>query len=515
MNLSMLLDMIVDGAGDRILVGPKDVGLDAAGLHGRAFRTATRFAHGRARNVALVDLNSEAVPIALFGAGLAGIPFAPLNYRLADDRLVELVDTLVPAIVVAGPDVVERLDGREGVTVVQRSVLCSADDVVAIDGETLGDADPDAIAVVLFTSGTTGAPKAAILRHRHLVSYVIGTVDFMSASADEAQLVAVPPYHIAGVSAVLTSLYAGRRIVYISAFDAHDWVATAAAEAVTHAMVVPTMLDRILDEMELTDVRLPALRHLAYGGGRMPVEVVERAMSVLPHVDFVNGYGLTETSSTISVLGPDDHRIAFASADVSERVRLRSVGRPLPGVEVEIRDGEGVVVPTGARGAVFVRGEQVAGEYVGRSLLTDDGWFPTNDAGYFDAAGFLYLEGRLDDVIVRGAENLSPGEIEDVLRAHEAVEDACVVGIPDVQWGEMVAAVVVITPGAEADEDALKAWVRERLRSSRTPELIAFRDSLPYTETGKLLRRVLRDELSQSHRAMTPLPAMGTTRQKP
>jgi acyl-CoA synthetase (AMP-forming)/AMP-acid ligase II len=228
----------------------------------------------------------------------------------------------------------------------------------------------------------------------------------------------------------------------------------------------------------------------------MPIELIERALGALPDVAFVNAYGLTETSSTVSVLTPEDHR--EASADPAVRNHLASVGRPLPTLELEVRDADGHVLPAGERGEIFIRGEQVAGEYLGRSVLTDDGWFPTNDMGHLDEDGFLYLDGRLDDVIVRGAENLSPGEIEDVLVSHPAVVDACVVGVPDTEWGEAVAAAVVVVPGADLTEDELKAFVRERLRSTKTPEVLSFRDELPYNETGKLLRRVVRDELGSA-----------------
>ena len=164
---------------------------------------------------------------------------------------------------------------------------------------------------------------------------------------------------------------------------------------------------------------------------------------------------------------------------------------------MEIRDPDGSALAAGERGEIFVRGEQVSGEYLGRSALTADGWFPTNDGGRLDDAGFLFVEGRLDDVIVRGAENLSPGEIEDTLITHPAVAEAGVVGIPDEEWGETVAAAVVLEPGAEVTVEELQRWVRDRLRSSRTPTLIRFRPELPYNETGKLLRRVLRTDLAR------------------
>ena len=259
-------------------------------------------------------------------------------------------------------------------------------------------------------------------------------------------------------------------------------------------MVVPTMLSRILDEVERTGASLASLRNVAYGGGRMPMPVIERAMRMLPQVKWVNAYGLTETSSTISVLGPEDHAEAFASDDPNVRARLGSVGRPLPMVELEVRDPDGKPVPTGERGEIFVRGEQIAGEYLGRSVLTEDGWFPTNDSGYLDEDGYLFLEGRLDDVIVRGAENLSPGEIEDVLLSHPAVAEAAVFGLPDTEWGEKVVAAVVLHTDYDADQANLQQWVRDRLRSTKTPERIHFRAELPHSETGKLLRRVLKSE---------------------
>jgi fatty-acyl-CoA synthase len=171
---------------------------------------------------------------------------------------------------------------------------------------------------------------------------------------------------------------------------------------------------------------------------------------------------------------------------------------PPPTLDVEIGDEDGQPVGTGQQGEIYVRGEQVAGEYLGRKDSTEAGWFPTRDAGFLDDAGFLFLSGRLDDVIVRGAENLSPGEIEDVLVAHPAVADVAVVGVPDVEWGEKPVAVVVLAEGASATEAELQDWVRARLRSSKTPEHVEFRDSLPYNETGKLVRRVLKAELATS-----------------
>jgi acyl-CoA synthetase (AMP-forming)/AMP-acid ligase II len=499
MHLSTLLEMAGEGFGDRVAFGPRDGGLTYAELLDRARRVGAWATARGVERVGLVDVNSDAVPTLLFGAGFGGLPFVPVNYRLADEQLAAILARTAPSVVVVDDAVPPRVGRVEGVELVSRAdFLEQLEAIRADDAPSTLELSPEDIAILLFTSGTTGDPKAAVLRHRHLASYVITTVDFMSADEDEAALVSVPPYHVAGTSAVITGVYAGRRVVYLPSFTPQDWVATARDEAVTQAMVVPTMLGRVLDLLERDDEHLPHLQHLSYGGGRMPVPVLERALAVLPHVDFVNAYGLTETSSTIAVLGPEDHRRAIASTDPAVRRRLASVGQPLPTLEVEIRDPDGKPVATGEPGEIWVRGEQVAGEYLGRDDVMVDGWFPTKDAGSLDADGYLYLEGRLDDVIVRGAENLSPGEIEDVLVQHPAVTDAGVVGVPDTEWGEKVVAVVVLAEGATATEPELQGWVKGNLRSSKVPAHIDFVDELPYNETGKLLRRVLKGQLAEA-----------------
>lgn len=497
MNIGLLLEMAADAGSDRVAVGPHAGGITAGDLLVRAWRAAGWFLGRGAAHVGLVDLNTEAVPLALFGAALAGVPFAPVNFRLTDDQLNGILRRLTPGVAIVGPDIVDRLIPVPGLeTITRNEFLALTEGPGAADTGDLPFVDTDDVAVLLFTSGTTGEPKAAVLRHKHLASYIINSVDFMGADPDEAQLVSVPSYHVAGISAILSSIYGGRRIMYVPVFDPARWVETCRAEQISHAMVVPTMLGRILAELERNELGLPSLCHLSYGGGRMPRELIERAMQVLPDVAYVNAYGLTETSSTISVLTPEDHRNALSSSNPEVRERLGSVGRPLPSVELEIRDAEGRVVPAGARGEIYVRGEQVAGEYLGRRVLTDDGWFPTNDAGHVDEWGFLYLDGRLDDVIVRGAENISPGEIEEVLVGHPAVAEAAVIGVADPEWGEAIAAAVVLAPGTQVTAEDLQDWVKARLRSTKTPQLIQFRETMPYNETGKLLRRVLRDELS-------------------
>jgi acyl-CoA synthetase (AMP-forming)/AMP-acid ligase II len=499
MNLMMLLEMASSGFGDRVAVQNGDDALSYADLFRASGRAAAQIRESGAERLALLDVSSLAVPIGVFGSAWAGVPFVPLNYRLTGDELERLLAEVAPAVLVTEAERVPALSQLQGLTVLSREDFIAGTTGPADDPSGEWPMDPDEIAILLYTSGTTGAPKAAVLRHKHLVSYILGSVEFMSATETDAGLVSVPPYHIAGMAAIASSIYSGRRIVQLPNFSAENWLKLAREHRVSNAFVVPTMLTRIIDAIEGDDAGLPDLRSISYGGGKMPLPVIERAMRLFPEVDFANAYGLTETSSTISILGPDDHREARNSDDPDVRRRLVSVGRALPTVEVEIRDADGNVVTAGERGEIHVRGEQVSGEYLGKgSLLGSDGWFPTRDGGSVDVDGYLFLEGRIDDVIVRGGENLSPGEIEDVLLEHASVSDVAVVGIPSEQWGEAVAAVIVLRAGFEPDVGGLQDWVKERLRSSRTPERVEFVAELPYNETGKLLRRVVRGDLTET-----------------
>ncbi len=500
MNLMMLLEMAAAGMGERVAVQCAGERWTHAELFAGAGRLAARIRDAGVERVSVLDVSSPAVPLALFASAWSGKPFVPINYRLTGAEVDALIERVAPVLLVTDRERAKSLAGRKGVTLLEREELL-ADARAATEAPAADwSMEPEDIAIWLFTSGTTGVPKAALLRHRHLVSYILGSVEYMSAAEDDAALVSVPPYHVAGMAALLSSIYSGRRMVQLPAFSPEAWLALAESERITNAFMVPTMLARVVERLEATRGKAPStLRALAYGGGKMPLPVIERAMELFPGTDFTNAYGLTETSSTLSVLGPDDHRAAAASADPTVRRRLSSVGKPLPGVELEIRDAEGKPAGPGGRGEICVRGEQVSGEYLGRaSRVAADGWFPTNDGGFLDAGGYLFVEGRIDDVIVRGGENLSPGEIEDVLLEHPAVSDVAVVGVPDVEWGEGVAAAVVLKEGAVASAAELQDWVKQHLRSSRVPQLVRFEPELPYNETGKLLRRKVRESLAPS-----------------
>jgi acyl-CoA synthetase (AMP-forming)/AMP-acid ligase II len=493
-TIRLILEMAAHAWPDRITLGTRRGGVTAGQLARDADTGAAVLCGLGAGTLAFVGVNSPVVPRLLFAAAGAGVPFAPLNYRLAAASLRGLISRLDRAVVVVDDALASAVpDEGAGTVLTSKQWL----DLLAAEapGEPAADVADDAPAILLFTSGTTAEPKCAVLRHANLLSYVLNTVEFGAADSTECALSSVPPYHVAGMGAVLTSTYSGRRVAYLPDFTPDGWLDLVRAEGVTHAMLVPTMLARIVDELGGAPARCPSLVSLAYGGARMPLPVLTAALAAFPGTGFVNAYGLTETSSTIAVLGPDDHRRAVASGRLE---LLSSAGRLVPGVEAEIREPSGTVLAAGEPGELWVRGPQVSGEYAGTgSVLDQAGWFPTRDRARLDADGYLYLDGRTDDTIIRGGENISPAEVEDVLLAHPAVQAAGVVGVPDLDWGERLVAFVVLRDGCAVDEPQLREFVRGRMRGSRTPDQVVFRTSLPYTATGKLLRRELVAQLAR------------------
>jgi len=477
----MILEMAADALGDRLAIGTRADGLTFAQVRAAARAVSVRIGeeHDHVDTLAMIDPLSPLVPAALFGAAWAGVSYAPINYRLPDDQMQELLRRLDP-VVVAGSHWVD----------------------IDHDSDVEFHPLPERPAVLLFTSGTSAAPKAAILKHDQLLAYVFNTLEFGSADEDQAAIVSVPPFHIAGVAALLSSTYIGRRIVPLPRFTAEDWIRTVRDEGVTHATVVPTMLARIVQVMEADpDARVPSLRNLAYGGARMHKSVLERALHLMPETDFVNAYGLTETSSTVALLGPDDHRLGLYSDEPLFKNRLESVGRPVPGIEIRIADADGNALEADQPGEILIRGDQVSGSYVGTDSKVDaDGWLHTGDRGWTDIEGYLFCEGRADDTIIRGGENISPAEVEDALLQHDAISTAAVVGLPDEEWGEKVAATITLRPGVEEiDVEHVQEWVKARLGSLKTPEVIELTDELPQTATGKVLRRQVRDDLLAKH----------------
>jgi fatty-acyl-CoA synthase len=290
---------------------------------------------------------------------------------------------------------------------------------------------------------------------------------------------------------LLSNVFRARRAVLQERFDPVEWLEAVRSERITHAMVVPTMLARIVEVLGADPSLTPlTLQTLTYGGARSPAGLVGRAVARMPAVGFVNAFGLTEASSTVCVLTPADHRAAIASADGPVRRRLDSVGRPVPGVEISIQAARGEMLSAGEVGEICIRGGQVVTDYLGAKADIDaDGWLHTSDAGYLDSGGYLFVKGRQDDVIIRGGENIDPAEIEDTVMQHPAVKDAAVVGVPDPEWGEVVGLLAVLNPGHEMDLGSLSSWLRGRLAGYKIPAVFEVIEELPRNDLGKLVRR--------------------------
>jgi acyl-CoA synthetase (AMP-forming)/AMP-acid ligase II len=501
-NLCVLLDMAADAFPDRTVVGRRNDGLTAGQLRDVSFAGARMIRDASADAVVYLGINGPEFPAALFSAARAGVPLVPINYRLGDEQLAALVARHPRALFLVDEVALERLEAGSV------SARLLGDWFAEARAEMPGEIDEpeagDVPAVVIYTSGTTAEPKGVLIRHSHLMSYVFGSVEFGCADASDAALISLPPYHIAAVANAITNIYAGRRTVVLEQFTPEGWLSTVQQEEITNALIVPTMLSRIVGSA-VSDEQVVSLRSLAYGGAPMPAHVISRALQLWPNVEFVNAYGLTETSSTIAVLGPEDHRAALSSDDPRIRARLGSAGRILPSVEVQIRDPfAGSVLPVGSTGRIWVRGDQVSAEYAGLGKATDaEGWFDTRDEGRLDEDGFLFIGGRTDDTIIRGGENIAPAEIEDVLVAHECVDEAVIVGVPDPEWGQRLEAAVVLRPDCLVTAGELREHVRSRLRGSKTPDRIVVWEELPRTDTGKILRRTVLERLTTESAPIT------------
>jgi acyl-CoA synthetase (AMP-forming)/AMP-acid ligase II len=291
-------------------------------------------------------------------------------------------------------------------------------------------------------------------------------------------------------------------VVILRQFEAAEWLETVQREHITHAFVVPTMLKRVLDHPAFRQDSCSSLEILAYGAAPMPLPVIRRAIALFPStVGFVNAFGQTETTATVTMLWPDDHRLEGSALEMEKKLqRLASIGRPLSDVEVRIVDPEGAEVTSGEIGEIVVRTTRLMKGYVSQGDATAptivNGWLHTRDMGWMDADGYVYLAGRMDDLIIRGGENISPVEVEMVLHTHPAIEEAAVIGLPDVDWGEQVMAIVVPKTGSPLTAEEVIDWCHQRLASYKQPASVQFVSSLPRNALGKVLRNELREQFT-------------------
>ncbi|MBI5442428.1 MAG: long-chain-fatty-acid--CoA ligase [Deltaproteobacteria bacterium] len=458
--------------------------------------------------VGIVAVNCNQFVEAYFATAKVGGIFVPLNYRAKAEELAYMIDCAEIKVLFVGERYLElvrsvepQLPGLRHIVVLEGDGEGTFEALLRRESteERTCDADEDGTTILLFTSGTTGRPKAVPLRHGAFVAYALENVEPANPDLEERNVLTVPLYHVAGIQAMLPAIYGGRTLIMMRQFELREWMETVQRERATRAMLVPTMLKWIVDDPEFGAYDLSSLQIVTYGAAPMPFEVIRKAIDLLPHVSFINGYGQTESAATLTMLGPEDHRLTGSEEERAKKLeRLRSsIGKPLPDVEIRIVGDEGEALPAGESGEIQARGPRIMKGYWDDAqktaqTLTEDGWLRTGDVGYVDEEGYLYLTGRTDDLIIRGGENISPAEIEQVLDAHPKVKESCVIGVADAEFGQQPFACCVLEEGESADPEEIIEFCRERLATFKRPRGVAFLAELPRNPMGKILRKELR-----------------------
>jgi len=466
--------------------------------------------------IGMLQVNCSQHVEAYYASAKLGAIFVPLNFRakadelsymianaeakvlFVGDRYLEMVDTMLPHLPAIKQCI--SIDRDAGEKLYYEDIINSASPEEMF--QEIGDED---ITILMYTAGTTGRPKGVPLRHSAFVSYVLDNVEPASPDIEERNLLTVPLYHVAGIQAMLAAIYGGRTLVMMRQFEIKEWLDAVQSEKATRAMLVPTMLKRVIEDSDFDHYNLSSLKVVTYGAAPMPFDVIKKAIKRMPWVKFINAFGQTETASTITALGPEDHVIEGTEEEKEKKLKRlsSSIGRPLGDVEVKIVDEEGNALPPLQVGEILARGPRIMTGYwhdeqKTKQVMTSDGWLRTGDMGWRDEDGYIYLSGRADDMIIRGGENISPEEVEDVLHSHPKIEEAAVIGVSDPEWGQEPRAVVVLKKDEEATAEEIIEFCRSKLSGFKRPRSVVFIDCLPRNPMGKVLRKKLREEYGKS-----------------
>jgi acyl-CoA synthetase (AMP-forming)/AMP-acid ligase II len=460
--------------------------------------------------VAILAKNCIEYMLFYYAASKAGVVPVPLNYRLAAPEWRTIVQDAAPKLLLARGDLVRALEPV-------RAELPSVAHWIALDASapgwtgfedwTRGAAEtPPAREVCadddlyqMYTSGTTGRPKGAMLTHRAVNAQLQQISAILPILRGDRYLIVAPVYHAAGALAAFWTIRQGGTLVVMEDFDPAAVVKVLSEGDISVATLVPAMIQACLVAVpDVASRKYEKLRLVVYGASPIGAETLRRAIDVFG-CGFAQGYGMTETTAGATFLMPEEHLRALGD----KPALLLSCGRPLPGCEVRVVDAEGRDLPRGQTGEIWLRGPQLMRGYWNMPEATAEalagGWMHTGDAGSLDDEGFLYIQDRVKDMIVSGAENVYPREVENALFEHPCVADVAVIGVPDARWGEVVKALVVLRPGKSATEDELIDFCRTRLAGFKRPRSVEFVSDLPRNPSGKVLKKDLREKYWKGH----------------
>ncbi|MFT3853194.1 MAG: long-chain-fatty-acid--CoA ligase [Ilumatobacteraceae bacterium] len=469
----------------------------------RTLRLASALRHelhlAKSDRFAVMALNSHQYLELYHAAFLGGGVINPLNLRLAPKELEFIAQDSATRVCFVDQAFAPLVDKIRAETAIEHVVLIGGGDAphdiayeALLDGgkpELVETPEEDDVVILMYTGGTTGLPKGVVIDQRAATVNAYKIASGWPFSNDEVYLHQTPMFHAASFGGVLTVPAVAGLTTFVPMFEPSGVLDTIERCGVTTSVMVPTMIQMMLDHPSFRPERLASLRTLTYGASPMPGPLLDRLRETVPGLDLYQGYGMTESCGVLTCLRPADHR---SGGDV-----LRSAGRPLLGTTISIQDDDGNVLPVGEVGEVCARSDNFMREYWNRPVETADAfagdWYHSGDAGRLDENGYLFLVDRVKDMIVTGGENVYSSEVENALASHPAVAQVAVIGIPSEQWGEAVHAIVVLNPGETATEDDLKAWSRERIAGFKVPKSVEFRtEPLPLSGALKVLKRELR-----------------------
>ncbi|MEB3983178.1 long-chain-fatty-acid--CoA ligase [Mycobacterium sp. 663a-19] len=452
----------------------------------------------RGHGVAFLDKNHPACLEVLFAAASIGAVTTVVNWRVIGDELVHVLDDCGARLLFVGAELwpavepaAARVPGLERVVVVggdgdEYESLLAAAPPAPTDADVAGDET----ALVIYSSGTTGRPKGVLLSQRALVNHSANLAPAFPFGDGDANLVAMPLFHVGGIGYALFGIRAGVPTIMTREPDAAALIGAMRAGA-THAFLVPPVIARFLDAGEAASAALSGLSHLVYGAAPMPLPLLHRALATWPDTNFVQVYGQTELCGAVTALTDADHR------DAARPGLQLSAGKAVLGTEIRVVDPDtGDTLPAGEPGEIWVRSNQNMTGYLNRPeatahTITADDWVRTGDIGRLDAEGYVYIEDRLKDMIITGGENVYGPEVESVLIEHPAVADAAIIGVPDDYWGESVKAILVATD--EVDPGEIIEFCRRHLAAYKCPRTVDFVPELPRNPSGKILKTQLRE----------------------